>query len=190
MKKIFCIISAVIIGVVGSFLATLGIIHQRPVTLEDPYSINVYYKSTTTVNRGESYYESDDGYKRIMKELNRSINNSLLKVMINDGDLQNQAVYGSNNYSSYDTTMKNNNLVVELIYRGNKNIVCYEDGNSRVMSYACLIIIIPIESKYEEMIVYSSINNDSTLKEEEYRKSTPFIIKGNPKNLIKYVNTI
>lgn len=192
MKKIFCIISAVFIGVIGVFLITLGCIRQRVVTFDNPFSINVYYKSTTTVNDGASYYEGDEGYTRIMEELNNSIRNSLLRVMISDGNLKNRPVYGEDNYSTYDTSMKNDNLVIELIYREEnlKNIVCYEGDSSRVISYMCLIFIIPINSSYEEMVVYSSVTNDSTNKEKGYKDSTPFIVKGNPKKLIKYVESI
>ena len=43
---------------------------------------------------------------------------------------------------------------------------------------------------YEEIVVYTSLNNDSTLKEEEYKKCKPFILKGNPKKLLNYVDTI
>ena len=192
MKKIFCIISAAFIGVIGVFLITLGCIRQRVVTFDNPFSINVYYKSTTTVNDGASYYEGDEGYTRIMEELNNSIRNSLLRVMISDGNLKNRPVYGEDNYSTYDTSMKNDNLVIELIYREEnlKNIVCYEGDRSRVICYMCLIFIIPINSSYEEMVVYSSVTNDSTNKETGYKDSTPFIVKGNPKKLIKYVESI
>ena len=190
MKKLFCIISAAIIGVVGSFLVTLSFIRTKSVVFDNPYSINVYYKSTTPISGNVSYYEEDDEFSDIMKKMGQSLNNSLFTQMFYDGDLDNKPVYGKTDYATYDTTMKNENLVVELIYRETKNIVCYEDGNSRVMSFTCLMIVIPCMDRYTEMVIYSSVNNDSTLKEEEYKKCTPFVVKGNPKKLLKYFDSL
>lgn len=190
MKKLFCIISASIIAVVGTFLTTLCFVKTSAMTFDKPFSINVYYKNTTPVNGNSSLYEEDKEFAEIMKNLAKAVKSSFTTRMIFDGDLDNKPVYGGTDYSNYDTSMKKDNLVVELIYRQTKDAICYENGNSRIISYSCLIIVIPCVEKYNKMIVYSSINNDSTLKEEEYRKSTPFVIKGNPKKLLKYVDSL
>ena len=189
MKKIFCIISALIIGVVGVFLTTLAVKKNEVAAFNDPYLINVYNKATTTVNN-KSYYAEDKEYSELTTHVKDMLTTSLLKIMIIDGKLSQKPIYGEDNYSEYDTVMKQSNLVIEYIYKETQNIVCYQDENSRVISYTCLLMIIPIQSHYEDIIVYTSKNNDSTLKEEEYKTSIPFILKGNPENLIKYVDEL
>jgi len=189
MKRIFCIISAIIIGMVGAFLTTLAVKENEMIAFDDPYSINVYYRSTTTANN-KSYYEDDQVFKNVSKYLKDTLTTSLFTLMVEEGKLVDMPVYGADNYATYDTSMKQDNLVIEYIYKETKNVVCYEDGNGRVISYACLLIIIPCRTNYEEIVVYTSLNNDSTLKEEEYKKCKPFILKGNPKKLLNYVDTI
>lgn len=190
MKKIFCIISAVMIGIIGSFLTTLCFIKTRAVKFDNPFSINVYYKNTTPIDSEKpTYYENDDEYSEIIDSLEKMVNSSLITLMFYNGNLENKTLYGGNDYASYDTKMKNDNLVVEFIYKETKNVVCYENGNSRVISFSCMIMIIPIVEKYMPIVVYTAVNNDSKMKEEEYKKSTPFVIKGNPKSLLKFADS-
>lgn len=189
MKKLFCIVSAIIIGFVGSFLIILSVKTNTIAVFSDPYSINVYNKSTTTLNN-KSYYEGDEIFNGVSKYLNDTLTISLFTLMIEEGKLKEKPIYGGSNYATYDTSMKQDNLVIEYIYKDTKNIVCFENGNSRVISFACLLLIIPCKAQYEEIVVYTSLNNDSTLKEEEYKQNKPFILKGNPEKLLEYVDSI
>lgn len=188
MKKIFCIISAVIIGCVGSFMVVLGAMRSTVATFDSPVSINVYYRGTTPIN-GEEYHKEDKNYDKVMKYLKSTLTSSYLTTMIHDGTVYNKPVYGKTNYARYDTSMKSNNLAVELIFAEERNIVCVDGDNERVVAFAAMIIIIPLNSKYEEMICYTSTINDSNNKDGEYSLSTPFILKGNPKKLIKFAKS-
>ena len=171
----------------GSFLTTISIKKHEIAVFEDPYLINVYAESSTTINN-ESFYEGDEVYKYVSKYLKETLTTSLFTIMVNDGKLIEKPIYDENIYAVYDTTMKQKNIVIEYLYKENKNIVCYQDGNGRVISYACFLMIIPINYEYEDIYVYTSLSNNTTQKEEEYKKSTPFVLKGNPKKLIEYIN--
>lgn len=188
MKKIFCIISAVIIGIIGSFLTFTAVKKQTISNFNDPYSINVYYKSSTTANN-KSYYAEDDVFHEVTKKLHKTLTTSLFTMMVHDNQLKNMPVYGGKNYASYDTTMKQKNLVVEFIYKDSQDIVVEENGSTRVIPYVCLLFIIPCNEYYEDIVVYTSLSNSQD-KEDEYKKNTPFVLKGNPKEILKYAQTI
>ena len=191
MKKIFCIIAAVIIAFVGILLTVFGSVRKTlSFNFNQPYSINVYYKSSTTINGGESYYPDDAEYANVIEKLGKSTKASLLTLLLRTGSVKYNIEYGSDNYATYDTSMKGSNIVVELIYNQLQNVIVYENGNTRVVAYTCLLFIIPCESRFTDIIVYNSYYNDSTLKENEYKEKTPFVIKGNPKKLMKYLDTV
>lgn len=191
MKKIFCIVSAVIIAFIAVMLSTLGIMRKSlGFDFNEPYSINVFYKGSTTINNGESYFPEDEEFAKILSNLKKTTTSSYLNLILKTGSTKYNIEYGGQNYSTYDTSMKSENLVVELIYKKQQNVVVYEGENTRVIPYTCLLFIIPCESKFRDIIVYNSVYNDSTLKEKEYKNNTPFIIKGNPKKILSYVQSV
>lgn len=191
MKKIFCIVAVAIIAFVGTLITILGFIKKDlGFNFNEPYSINVFYNSSTTIKKGESIYPEDKEYAKVIKNLNKSTKSSLLTLLLKTGSVKYNIEYDNDKYSVYDTEMKTKNLVIELIYNKLQNIVVYEGKNTRVIPYTCLLFVIPINEKFEEIVVYNSYTSDSTLKETEYKNNKPFVIKGNPKKIISYVKSI
>ena len=204
MKKIFSIISAVIVVCVAVLVGVMaGVKKNIGVSLNKPEFINVYYKSTTTKNNGQSYREyiedsegnkskseSYDEYNQIYDLMQKLTNLSLIQLAQNNSDLNYKVEYNKEHYASYDSRMKENNLVIEFIYKDNtQNALVYDGSNARVIPYY-LLFVIPINTHFEEIVVYTSTTNASNQKEEQYENCVPFILKGIPKDLISYVETL
>lgn len=199
MKKVFCIVASVIIGCVGVFLTTLGCVKKSlAFDYGEPYAINVYYQSTTTIKKedkdsvGGSYTKDDKEYSKILEMLGKTTRTSLLNLLVRTGSVNYRINYGGSDYATYNTEMNSKNLVVELIYQQQRNVVVYEGESTRVIPYVCVLFVIPCDSKFEDIVVYNSITSDGTnnAKTKAYQENKAFIIKGNPKKFIKYVRSI
>lgn len=187
MKKIFSIISAVVIVFVGVFLTSIIAIKKNiGFAFSNPESVIVYYKS----NNPNTYEEDSKEYQSIVKELNELTNISLFKLAINNNNLNYKVEYNSTDYSVYDEGMNSENLVIEISYDKIQNVVVYEEGNGRTIPYVCLRYVIPIHDKFDEIVVYYSRYNGGSQKLEQYKTCAPIILKGNAKSLIKCVEEI
>lgn len=190
MKKIFCIVAAVIITFVISLLSVLGFVKKSlAFSFNQPYYINVFNKSATTPNK-ESYYADDKEYTQVISLLKKTTTSSLLNLLLKTGSVQYNIEYGGDNYKIYDTSIKTEYLVVEVCYKQEQNVVVYEGKNTRVISFVCLLFVIQPEDKFSDIIIYNSQTSDTTQKDIKYKENKPFVIKGNPKKLISYVNTL
>lgn len=186
----------VLIGVMAGVKKNIGI------SLNNPELIYVYYKSTTTKNNGQAYQEFKDAdrkvksdcydeYMELIKQVKNLTNLSLLQLAQNNNNLNFKPEYNTEHYASYDNEMKNDNLVIEFVYRERtQNVKVYDGENARIIPYWCILFVIPLNPKFEEIVVYTSPTNDSTQKDEQYRNCTPFVLKGIPKNLISYVEKL
>lgn len=192
MKKIFCIVAAVIIAFVGVLITTFACVKKSlGFNYGEPYCINIYYKGSTTIHKdGGSYFKEDKEYINTIASLKKSTKTSLLNLLLKTGSVKYDIQYGGEKYATYDTEMKSKNMVIELIYKQTQNVVVYENGNSRVIPYTCLLFIIPCEKEFQEIVIYYSEYNDSTIKEKEYKENIPFIINSNPSKILKYVESI
>lgn len=195
MKKIFIGISSVIFAFVIVMLCVMtGVKKNIGFAIEKPDFINVYNKSTTVTSGGEPYEDdeqkNDEPFDLVLKNLEKTTTLSLFQLAQNNRNLNYKIEYDKQNYALYDSSMKNDNLVIELIYRNQKEIVVYENGEQRVIPFRCLIFIIPANENFNEIVVYNALSNDTSAKEEQYKNCTPFILKGIAKDLISYVNTL
>lgn len=191
MKKIFSIVAAVILVFVVVLLSVMaGVKKNIGFDIEKPTWINVYYKSTTTTNDGASYEETDEEYNEILEQLKKMTTLSLLNLTLKNGSLNYEIEYDTKFYATYDSSMKNENLVIELIYQSQKELVVYDNESARTIPYMCLQFIIPTDGNFEEIVVYSSLSNNASSKEDQYKTCTPFILKGQVKKIIKYANTL
>lgn len=203
MKKIFSIISAVIITAVAVLIGVMaGVKKNIGFTINKPKYINVFYKSTVTKNKGESfqeYFEDEEGkkpaacyeeYNELVTLINKMTELSLLQLAQNNKDLNYKIEYNKQDYAVYDSKLKEQNLAIELIYDIEQNVVVYDGENARVIPYYGIIFIIPLSNKFEEVVCYTSPTNAPNQIDEQYENCTPIILKGVAKKLIKYVESL
>ncbi len=191
MKKIFIIISGVLTVFIIVLLSVLVCVKKNiGFAIYEPRYIHVYNKSTTTTNNDEPYEKDDKEYVEILNQLTDMTTLSLFKLAQNNKNLYYKIEYDAENYAGYDTTMKEKNLVIELIYDKEREVVVYNEGNPVVIPFKCLLFIIPIDAKFDEIIVYNALGNEPSKKEEQYKNCTPFILKGNVKDILSYANSL
>lgn len=202
MKKIFVSVSAVILAFVVVLLGVLaGVKKNIGFAIEDPDFLIVYNKSLQSLG-GKTYHkdkieeededlfkEDKNTYNEILKNLSKMTNLSLLQLATSNKNLNYKIEYDSENYATYDSTMKKENISIEIMYKSEKNLVVYDNGNARVIPYFSLMIIIPDQGKFNEIVVYSAMSNGEN-REDQYKECTPIILRGNAKALLNYIKTL
>lgn len=191
MKKIFSITSAVISGLIIVFIICMCFIKVNiKIDKGSPKTIYLYNKSTAaSVSTG--YSESDSEYKKIMKSLDNLTNISMFNRLSNKTKLNDKITIDSEkSFTKWSTDLKQQNIVIELVYDTEQDVVVYENGHSRVISYWCISYVIPITKEFKDVVAYYSTTNDSTKKDTFYASCTPIYFKGMAKSLIKEINKI
>lgn len=191
MKKIFSIIAASLSGLVLVFITTLGFIKTNvPISYKDPVYIYVFNQSSTaTATNG--YSTSNSEFSEIMKNLKKSSSVSAFTRLVNGTDIKpkiEQDVDGT--FTTYSTDIKQDNIVVELVYDKQQDMVVYVGEDTKVISYYCLTFVIPLTYDFADIVVYYATTNSDDSKTESYQKCEPLVIKGKAKKLIKYVETL
>lgn len=193
MKKIFSIIASSMAGVVFLFIITLCFIRTNVnIINENPVSVMVFNESSTaTVTNG--YTKDDAEYNEILKKVKkvtavsiftRLVNNSVVKPVI-EQDL-------SGKYAEWSTEIKLENIVIELVYDKAQDLIVYVDGDTRVITYFCLAIVVPANDEFADVVMYYSETNNTTdsSKDESYKACKPLTVKGKGGKLLKYLNSL
>ena len=193
MKKIFSIISASMASLVLVFLITLCFIKTNvSIVNKNPVRVMVYNESSTaTVANG--YTKDDAEYIEILNLVKkvtsvsvftRLVNNSVVKPVI-EQDLDGK-------YADWSTEIKLENIVVELVYDKAQDLIVYVDGDTRVITYFCLSLVVPANNDFSDIVIYYSETNNSTdsSKDESYKACDPLTVKGKGGKLLKYLNSL
>lgn len=193
MKKIFSIISACLAGLIVVFIVCTSLIKTNiPLEYGDPKFITVYNQSTTAIGSTE-FQSGTDNYKKVLKELNKVTNVSMFNRLVNGGTLTDKPQQDlDNKLSTWSTEMKLKNIVVELTFDQQQDAVVYYNGDSKVVSYWCLLYVIPLNTDYNEIIIYYATTNDSTnsAKENSYKECSPIVLEGMSGDFKKFVKNL
>ena len=191
MKKIFSIISAIMSGVVLLFVLTLCFIKTNvKMDRNNPAFIYVFNKSTTaTVANG--YSKNNAEYEKVLKRLNKVSSVSIFTRLVNGADVNPKIEQDLNGtFSKWSTDIKQNNVVVELVYDREQDMIVYVGDDTRVVSYFCLSYVIPLTKDFSDIIVYYATTNSDDGKNQSYQECSPLVIKGKAGSMLKYVDTL
>ena len=191
MKKIFIAVSSLFMVVVVTMLIVLGTVRKNIVFEYDrPSVIRVYNKSTNPI-KNDGYTKNDEPYSNIVKKLKEMTNMTLMQRLNKLKTLKaNVNIDSAGTYNSWQSQMKKENLVIEIDFEDEQDLVVYDGGHTRVISYWCLAYVITTYENFDEIVIYYSTTNSSTAREESYAKCDPIIIKGYTEDIVRYVNTI
>ena len=191
MKKLFTIISACICALVLTFILVINFVKVNiKIETSNPYQIYVYNKSTVAIN-SSGYKEGDDKYDDVLNALSKTTSISIFKRLVNKTKLNEKIeIDMSGKISKYSTTMKQNHIVVEMIYDKKQDTVAYYDGNSRVVSYYAALYLIKPNNDFFDIIVYYSSTNDSTKKDSYYAECNPLLLKGDSRFISEFVYSL
>lgn len=191
MKKIFIAVSSFFMVAVITMLIVLGNVRKNIVFEYDrPSVIRVYNKSTNPI-KNEGYTKNDEPFGLIVEKLKEMTNMTLMQRLNNLKTLKaNVNVDSAGTYNSWQSEMKKDNIVIEMDFPEEQDLVVYDGGNTRVISYWCLAYVITTYENFDEIVIYYSTTNSSTAREESYAKCDPIVIKGYTEDIVRYVNTI
>ena len=185
-KKIFIIIASVIAGLTASFLITVCSVKSNVgIAVGEPYSIVVFDHATTGKNIKE--FVDINEFTRSMKGLTDV---SVFDKLVHSASIDNKIYQDSKGkYAKWSTDLHNKNIVIEFIYNKMQDLVVYDAGDSRTISYYCISFVVPETENFTEIAVYYSqtSNTDNNEKDDNYRSNTPLILYGNAKQFIKYI---
>lgn len=191
MKKIFISVSAFFMVAVVTLLIVLGTVKKNvAIEYDTPSVIRVYNKSTNPT-KNEGYKKTDDEFSVILEKLSQMTNLTLFN-RLNKVKTLNSNIYidTAGTYATWKSEFKKDNLVIELDFEKEQDIVVYEDDHTRVLSYWCISYVITENNGFTEIMVYYSTTNSSTTRDDSYAKCTPIILKGNVTDMVKYVNSL
>ena len=86
-------------------------------------------------------------------------------------------------YLRWDNQFRQENIVVELYYDEQQDVVVYCGDDTRVISYWCISYVIPTTDEFTDVIVYySTLNESATAITESYAECDPLILYGEADN--------
>ncbi len=189
MKKIFSIISAVICGVVVLFVSTLSFIKPN-VKLVQNTPANIYvFNESSTATKANGYNTESAEYNEILKRLKKVTAVSMFTRLVNQSEptpTVQQDLSGT--FTKWSTDIKQENIVVELVYDKMQDVVVYVGDDTRVISYMCISFVIPTTKKFSDVVVYYATTNSVESKNESYTTCDPLVVKGKSGSIAKYIN--
>lgn len=192
MKRVFIIISAVLMVAIISLLVTLTQVNKNVnIKFDEPEKIYIYNESTNPT-KNDGYSKTDEAYTELVNKINNMTNMSLFERLVKLKTLDTQIEQSKDGtYVKWTSELKSKNLVIELDFGPNEqDMIIYENGNSRVISFYCISYVIPKTSEITDIIVYYSGTNDTTKREEHYAKCESIVLKGYGAEIIKYIKSL
>ena len=191
MKKVFIAISAVLMASVLAVLITLNVKKKNvAVAFDTPSVIRVYNKSSSPV-KSAGYSKEDKEFNEIIECIDEMTNISFFDRLLDLKTIDTKIeVSNDGTYISYSSDLKQGNIVIELDFSEEQDLVVYENGHTRVISYWCISYVISPEEGATDIVVYYSNTNSSQNRDESYAKNNPIILKGYVSEIIEYVDSL
>lgn len=184
--KRFSIISAVIIGLIITTIITLACIKvDNGLGLDDPSKIIFYSKST--VGTQYSLEETPSKYNKANKLYKEMTNLSVIDYMITGKSLKLEPSQDVNQkYDTWKDVNKSNNYCLELIFDEKQSIIVNVDGNTRVVEFYSLIMILQKSSNGKEAVMYFSTSEGTS---KNYSTS-PILVNAKQNDLYKLAKSL
>lgn len=192
VKKVFVIISAVIVAVMVALVVTLKNVKSNVcIDYASPYKINIFDHSTVAID-SKKVIDEDGGYDNVLSKINNITNISAFEKLINRVSLDKKIIQDSESiYTKWSTDIKNKNIVIEFTYDKEQDLVVYKNGKSRVISYWSLALVIPSDGGFTEIIAYYANTNESTgtVKDKSYASCEPLVMYGDFTEFYDYIKS-
>ena len=144
----------------------------------------------TRPTKENGYTVEDKEYDKVLKNLKKVSSVSIFTRLVNKTSLTagvEQDLDGD--FVKYSTALKQKNIVVELIYDRQQDVIVECDGHTKVVSYYCLSYVIPVTEKFSDVVVYYATTNGDG-KDNSYAACQPFVLKGEAGNFMDFVKSL
>ncbi len=191
MKKIFIAISSVLMAIVIAVLVTLNVKKKNvAIAFETPSVIRIYNNSTSPI-KSDGYSKDDKEFNEIIELVDKMTNisyfNRLLDLKTLDTKIE---VSNDDTYVTYSSDLKQGNYVIEFDFAEEQDLVVYENGYTRVISFWCASYVISKDKGMTEIVVYYSNTNSSQTRDESYAKNDPIVLRGYVSDLVEYIDSL
>ena len=88
------------------------------------------------------------------------------------------------------STLKGNNVVIELQYDKAQDLIVYVGKNTRVVSYYWLMIVIPVSKPYSYINFYFSTTPDESDHTSSYLENDVLKIFAKTNQIVKYIKSL
>ena len=185
LKK-FSIISSIIIGILIVTLVTLSLIRvDNGMTLDEPSKIIFYPKTTAGVHYTKE--ETPSKFNQAKKLYEEMTNLSVLDYMLAGKSLKQDPSQDVNQlYKTWTESNKTNSLCMELIFEEKQSVVINVDGNTKVVEFYGLIMMLEKTALGHEVAMYFST---STGTSKSYSTS-PILIHAKQTKLYILANSL
>lgn len=191
MKKVFSIISAAIAVMIIALLVTLSLVKRNfALSIDNPSKIMIYNRSATAFENG--FEEGSTKYNEALKKFKEITNLSIFDWLIHENTLEYKPSQDvDNGFSKYSSDMKTEYVAVEMLFTGENNqqdIIVSVDGATKVVSFDCIMVILPLNNSFSDIVVYYSLGSSNY--NEQYKLCEPIILKGRAGVFVDYVNSL
>lgn len=191
MKKFIAISSAILVAIVAVFI-TLGCIKpENGIDCGAPNRVYLYAKSATAIKNGnksdgETYGFSSASvtYEEVTKLVNEMFSISMLEYAFH-GD-STKPVVGqdiANKYAKYSSSLiENKAYAVRYTFTEKQSQVVSYQGDTKVVEYYAIMMIINPDKNYQEIPVYFSTTSGSSSYAEK-----PMLVNAKTDKLVEYI---
>ena len=116
---------------------------------------------------------------------------TIFEKLKNSNELKNKVYQESEDFVMSDiSTLKKNNIVIELQYDRSQDLMIYNGDNTRVVSYYWLMVVIPESKPYTYVNLYFSTTIDEDDHTSSYRENDALKIFAKTENIVKYIKSL
>lgn len=187
--KKFAIIASVFISVI---IITMVVLACIPVNFElgvDEPKYFKYYVNSSTDGGEKSSEESPKIYNNLNKLFKKSTKLSVFDYMTKGLSLKAKPTQDTEKkFSPYTTNMKEKNVCLEVVFENKQTVVVEIDGDTKVIEFYSLFMILNESSRAHEVALYFSTSTGSY---KDYSSSTePIVIVAKTNKLFDYVSSL
>lgn len=191
MKKWFMITAGIICFLVVSFISIICFYKIEPeIKFKSPAKILAFNKSIVATN-ANGYTDINAEYGKILEQLKNMTTLTVFEKLKNGNELKNKVYQEDEDFSVTDiSTIKGNNVVVELQYDKMQDLVVYVGKNTRVVSYYWLMVVIPVSKPYSYVNLYFSTTPDESDHSSSYLENDVLKIYSKTHQIVKFIKSL
>lgn len=187
--KKFAIVASVFIGFIIITMVVLGCVHVNMELEVDEPKYFKYYVNSSSDGGEKNADDSPKIYKNLNKLFKKSTSLSVFDYMSKGLSLKAKPTQDTENqFSPYATNMKEENVCLEVVFENKQSLVVEIDGDTKVIDFYSLFMIVNESSKAQEVALYFSTSSGSY---KDYSSSKePIVIVAKTNKLYDYIMSL
>ena len=185
------ITSGIICFLVVSFISIICFYKIEPqINFKTPAKILAFNKSIVS-SKTNGYNSEDEEYEQILKELKDMTTLTIFEKLKISNELNNKVYQEDTGFSVPDiSTLKRENVVIEMQYDTSQDLIIYNGQNTRVVSYYWLMVVIPESKPFESVNLYFSTTIDESSHTSSYAENDVLKIFAKTEHIVDFIQSL